>query len=86
MGKNGLLIQSKDKMSFLAEVETGIKSFTVMISDRFKNELVASSEWDKLIEQMDIIQKMSPKMAIQTMEECCSEILDKWNFGMLLLF
>lgn len=85
-GKNGLLIQSDEKMSFLTEIETGIRSFTVLISDRLKNELVATAEWDKLMQQMDIIQKMSPKMTIQTMEECWKETLVNGNYGMLLLF
>lgn len=85
-GKDGLLIQNKDKMSFLTENQTSIKTFTVLISERFKNELVITAEWDRFMEQMEMIQKMSLKMGIQTIEECWSEILEAKKMGMILFF
>ncbi len=85
-GKNGLLIQSQDKMSFLTENQSTLNAFTVLISERFKNELVATSQWDKFTEQTEMILKMSSHMAFQTMEECWKEMLEKEKLGMILFF
>lgn len=85
-GKNGLLIQGQDKMSFLTENQSTVKTFTVLISEKFKNELVATSQWDKFTEQTEIILKMSSHMAMQTMEECWQEMLGEEKLGMILFF
>lgn len=85
-GKNGLLIQGQDKMSFLTENQNTLKPFTIVISEKLKNELVASAQWDKFTEQSEMILKMSSPMAIQTLEDCWKEMLERENLGMLLFF
>lgn len=85
-GKNGLLIQSQDKMSFLTKNQHTLTAFNALISEKFKNELVATSQWDTFTQQAEMILKMSPQMATQTMDECWSEMLEEEKLGMILFF
>lgn len=85
-GKNGLLIQDKDRMSFLTQNKTRLDTFTMLISDQLKNGLVNTSEWERFMDQIAMIRKMSPEMAISTLEECWKEVLKKENAGIMLYF
>jgi tetratricopeptide (TPR) repeat protein len=85
-GKNGLLIQNSNKMSFLSEIETSISNPTILISERLKNELLATENWDKFLSQIDMLPRMSNEMGIETMYSCWAEMLSEHKFGILFFF
>jgi tetratricopeptide (TPR) repeat protein len=85
-GKQGLLIQNSSKMSFLNENGTVITHPTILISERLKNELLATENWEKFLSQIDMLPRMSNEMALDTMYRCWKEMLEKQHLGILFFF
>lgn len=85
-GTGGLLIQNSNKMSFLSDGHIEIRQFTILVSEVLKNKLITEEKWDKLMEQIDMIQKMSTHMSIQTIEDVWTEFLKDKDLGMMLIY
>jgi hypothetical protein len=73
-------------MSFLNESGTVIAHPTLLISERLKNELLATENWDKFLSQIDMLPRMSNEMALDTMYTCWKEILEDQHLGILFFF
>lgn len=85
-GKNSLLLQVQGKIKFLTNVPVLVTDFSVFVSDRFKNELVSTKQWETFVEQLDLLQSTTHVMKVKALAQSWSVVLKEGKMGMALLF
>lgn len=83
MGDHILIFQGEEEIAFTSNAYKKLNRFDVVLTDRFKNYLIAKNSWGMWIEQLKLIQNMSPTMAVQTIEDAWGSDLNEGKFGLI---
>lgn len=84
-GEKGLILKSKKQIAFLSENRIRLSRCSIIVSDQLKNDLIERNIWDKLVEQIEILENTSEEMRQSIINDVWGNYLKECNGGIIMV-